>query len=259
MKNECFTYIGQRDRRSTHMNDSFKYEGKIPHYALDVDSSKLVDNANGLENEIQRIQNIVRSTPYMTAAVANVLTKIIVENQFTDLLELGFCHGVSTCYFAGALKTLGRGQITTIDLISAKKNRPNIHELLKTLDLERFVRVFFEPSSYNWRLMKFLEERPQPQFDFCYFDGAHDWTTTGFSFFLVDKLLKPGGLVVFDDLHWTHKSSTALKNTFTVFRMPNEEKSTAQIQKVFDLLVKTHPSYGEFKEIENWGFARKLK
>jgi hypothetical protein len=41
--------------------------------------------------------------------------------------------------------------------------------------------------------------------------------------------------------------------------MPEEEQTTQQVKKVFDLLVKTHPNYGEFSVVDGWGFAQKLE
>ena len=52
--------------------------------------------------------------------------------------------------------------------------------------------------------MKMLAQYPSPKFDFCYIDGGHNWSDTGFAFFLVDRLLKSNGIIVFDDLDWTY-------------------------------------------------------
>jgi predicted O-methyltransferase YrrM len=207
--------------------------------------------------KIDEIMKEVEGLPYMSFAQAKVITDVILENQFQSILELGFCHGVSTCYMAGAIDELGSGNITTIDLIEARKADPNIDHLLDKLSLSKYVTVFYEPTSYIWRLMKMLEEGPLPRFDFCYVDGAHNWATDGFAFFLVDRLLKPGGLIVFDDLDWTYESSEALKETEEVKLMPQEERSAPQIRKVYELLVKPHPSYGEFMERDGWAYARK--
>lgn len=125
---------------------------------------------------------------------AQKLTTFLESNNLYNLLELGFAHGVSSCYMAGYLEEVGKGHLTTIDLRIAKTNRnPNIEELLSKLNLKQYVTPFFERVSYNWRLMKLIEENKKPIFDFCYIDGAHDWYNDGFAFFLVDKLLKPGG------------------------------------------------------------------
>lgn len=208
--------------------------------------------------DIEKIRKVVEGVPHMDFSQANAISKLIIENKAQNILELGFRHGVSTCYMAGALDELGGGKITTIDLENAKDAKPNIEGLLKRLELDNFVEVFYEPTSYTWRLMKMIESEPAPEFDFCYIDGAHDWFIDGFAFLLVDKLLKPGGLVVFDDLDWTYDTSPTLRKTDRVKNMPEEERQTPQIRKVYELLVKKDPRYGEFIEVDNWAIARKI-
>ena len=208
--------------------------------------------------KIEKIREKVEGIPVMNYSQAMEITNVISENRFQNILELGFLHGVSTCYMAGALDELGTGCITTIDLENARNIKPNINFLLNSLGLTQFVNVFYEPTSYNWRLLKMLEEDLSPRFDFCYIDGAHNWYTDGFAFFLVDRLLEPGGLIIFDDLDWTYEESPSLKNNNFVKNMPKEEKRTPQIRKVYELLVKTHPGYGNFVDKYGWAYARKL-
>lgn len=207
--------------------------------------------------DIEVIKRKVDGIPHMDFSQATRIRELIIENKFANILELGFRHGVSTCYMAGALDELGFGTITTIDLTTAKHAKPNIEDLLGELNLIKYVTLFYEPTSYVWRLMKMIEEDSTPRFDFCYLDGAHDWYTDGFAFFLVDMLLKPGGIIVFDDLDWRYDISPGLKNSEKVKNMPEEEKTTPQVRKVYELLVKNNPSYSEFEEIDNWGIVRK--
>ncbi len=103
--------------------------------------------------------------------------------------------------------------------------------------------------------MKFLEESPKRKFDFCYIDGGHTWDVTGFAFFLVDKLLEPGGVLIFDDINWTILKGSARSKVKT----PEEEENTAQVKKVFELLVSAHENYHNTKLLNNnnWGFAQK--
>ncbi len=208
---------------------------------------------------INDIQKRVTDVPHMTFAQAHTITNFIMENRFQNILELGFRHGVSTCYIAGALEERGEGNITTIDLKGARHAAPNIETLLTDLGLRDFVTVYYEPTSYTWRLMKMLEEDPTPRFDFCYLDGAHNWFVDGFAFFLIDRLLVPGGWIIFDDMDWTYKSSPSLKNTEMVKVMPQDETETPQIRKVYELLVKPHPLYHNYLERGQWGYAQKIK
>lgn len=210
--------------------------------------------------EIEKTRDELEGIFGMGFEQALILDNIIKSNNYTNLLELGFAHGVSSCYFASILKDIGGGHLTTIDLMEAKTDRhPNIEELLNKLNLSEYVDYYFENTSYTWRLMKLIEENNEPIFDFCYIDGAHDWYVDGFAFFLVDKLLKPGGMIIFDDMNWCFASSPSLKNTTRVQRMTDDEKNTPHIKKVFDLLVKPHPNYHNFNMMYNnqWGVAQK--
>lgn len=203
----------------------------------------------------------------MTPDKGRAIYEFILKHEFSKVLELGFAHGVSTCYIAGALHELGRGKVVTVDNKSARARKPSIADLLHGSELVPFVDYHFEPRSYTWFLMRYLEHSLAPDIDFCYIDGAHTWDTDGFSFFLVDKCLKKGGWMLFDDLHWTYASSQAMQNKEfldTILgdaqfleRLPAEEKETPQMLKVWELLVKNHPAYDRFVEEREWGFARK--
>lgn len=187
------------------------------------------------------------------------ITSFIQSNKLSNILELGFAHGVSSCYIAGILDEMKTGHLTTIDRKSAQNRQPNIETLLTQLRLSSLVTIHYEPNSYNWKLMKLIEENPTPIFDFCYIDGAHDWYTDGFAFFLVDKLLVPGGWILFDDVSWTFNTSPTMKNSERVKKMPSDERNTAQVQKVYQLLVKTHPQYHNFIVKGDWAYAQKKK
>jgi predicted O-methyltransferase YrrM len=201
---------------------------------------------------LSKVEEIVGDLPYMSLKQASVITEFIQENNVSSILELGFFHGVSTCYMAAALEEIGGGSIVTIDLHSAEKRQPNIELLLKKCGYLDMVEFYYEPASYNWRLMKLIEEN-NTTFDLCYLDGGHDWYNTGLAFFLVDKLLRPGGWIIFDDLDWTMEHIEASWAT----RKPLEERTTPQVRKVWELLVKTHPNYTNFREEGSWGYAQK--
>jgi len=204
-----------------------------------------------------RVKELIGDTSHMSLYQANRLTAFMAEHAVQNVLELGFAHGVSTCYMAAALARFGSGSIVTIDLESARQREPNIEELLARVGQSGRVTVYFEPTSYTWRLMKFLEEERRPAFDLCYIDGAHNWFVDGFAFFLVHLLLKPGGWIIFDDLDWTYATSPSLAHTERVRRMPEDERTTPQVRKVYELLVKSHPQYHNFRMENGWAYAQK--
>ena len=204
------------------------------------------------------VKKIIGNVPYMTLEQGKRITDFIRQNRIRNILELGFCHSVSTCYMAAALEEEGGGSIITIDLEWTRNATPHIEELLGKIGQRDKVTCYYEPTSYTWRLMKFLEENPTPRFDFCYFDGAHNWFVDGLAFFLVDRLLRPNGWIILDDLDWTYAKSPTLKNRDIVKAMPVEERETPQVRKVYELLVMTHPCYGDFRTEDGWGYAHKI-
>lgn len=199
-----------------------------------------------------KVKQVVEDLPYMTLKKAQVMQDFIHKHNLSSILELGFYHGVSTCYMAAALESVHQGSIVSIDLHSAQKRQPNIEELLEKCGYLDRVEFYYEPVSYNWRLMKLIEAQ-EKTFDLCYLDGGHDWYNTGLAFFLVDKLMQPGGWIIFDDLDWTMEHI----NAPWALRKPEEERITPQVRKVWELLVKSHPDYGNFFEQGGWGFAQK--
>ena len=100
-----------------------------------------------------------------------------------------------------------------------------------------------------------------PRFDLCYFDGGHTWDYTGFGLLLVDMLLRPGGIIVIDDLNWTiarsiQKNPAAAKS---YGRFDDDEKTEAGVRLAWNTII-PHLGY-EREEVTEWpwGIARKAK
>ncbi|HNP35698.1 MAG TPA: class I SAM-dependent methyltransferase [Woeseiaceae bacterium] len=211
-------------------------------------------------DHFNRVSELFDDLPYMRPAQATILRDLIVNENASDLLEIGFFHGKSSAYFAAVLEDLGRGHLVTIDLEPARKREPNIEQVLATLNLGHRVTPIYAHRSYTWELAKMIQANPRPQFDFCYFDGGHTWDCTGFGFALVDMLLRPGGWIVFDDLKWTIKE--AMKSRTSAPRYwracSADESATPAVKLVFDTLV-PHLGYTDIRMIDQrrWGIARK--
>ena len=55
----------------------------------------------------------IGTLPYMRLEQAIIFYEFVTENRLTNCLELGFFHGVSTAYIAGAIQDLGIGHLTS--------------------------------------------------------------------------------------------------------------------------------------------------
>jgi predicted O-methyltransferase YrrM len=208
--------------------------------------------------KFQDVDRIVAGTKYMTSAQGRIVYEFIVGHKLARVLELGFAHGKSTCYLAAAVDELGDdGNVLTMDRLGVLDRKPNLPQLLDRCGIGHRVTPVIAQTSYTWELMRLLDRDPQPRFDFAYIDAGHTWDVTGFGFLLVDRLMAPGGWVLFDDLDWTLATSPALRDAAETRRLPEEQRTTPQVRKVFELLVRTHPDYLEVHEQDGWGWARK--
>ncbi len=217
--------------------------------------------------KFSEIRSHLQGIPYMESERAEHLYSFIIENKLSDCLELGFAHGVGSCYIAAALDEVGSGHLTTVDLLSGLEwQQPSIEELLSKTGLTRYVTILREHTSYTWFLKKKIEESSkgghcEPIYDFCFIDGPKNWTIDGCAFFLVDKLLKEHGWLLFDDFSWKYSDfGRKAMGSINIEAMGDDERDTPQIELVFRLLVMQHPNYASFLIQDDWwAWAQKVK
>ncbi|TAF63263.1 MAG: hypothetical protein EAZ55_14230 [Cytophagales bacterium] len=211
----------------------------------------------------EEIYKAIGHLPYINKEKSLRLYTFIREKKPKKILELGTAYGKSACIMAAALKANGMGTITTVDLMHTSF-QPTVEYWAALCGVEKHLQANKEHNSYNWFLKKEIEkqtkkEQCQPLYDFCFIDGAKHWTTDGMAFFLVDKLLKEEGWLLFDDYSWTFAhSGKNVSDGISIRNLGEEELNTPHIQLIFELLVKQHPDYEAFKVEDNeWAWARK--
>lgn len=212
------------------------------------------------------VQQLLEGIPYISPFAARRLYDFIVGGSVEECLEVGFAHGTSSCYIAAALQEKGAGHLTSVDLVDTPFD-PTIEHLLDRTGLSSYVTVVREVGSYTWFLKRQIQTSTkdgwcEPLYDFAFVDGPKNWTIDGCGFFLIDKLLREQGWILFDDLDWTYAGSlppgTEEADRVDLTLMAPDELREPHVRKIFELLVMQHPSYSEFKiENESWGWARK--
>jgi predicted O-methyltransferase YrrM len=213
--------------------------------------------------KFEQIQQAVEGVPIMTPAQGQVIYEHVLETGPTNILELGTASGVSAAYMAAALDELGRGTVTTLDREQFLPSPlPEQQAFAKAPELLRYVRFERPPhSSYVWWLLRQIEAASDaagncvPAYDFCYLDGAHDFTIDGLAVFLVEKLLRPDAWLLLDDLNWSYVADVADydRETYSL-----DEAEAPHVRIIFDVLLKQHPSFTEFRVQDgSWGWAKK--
>lgn len=213
--------------------------------------------------KFSEIESLVSGLPATATEQGRAVYQFILDNKVSDIIEIGTAYGKSACYMAAALHELGRGSVTTLDVPEAASKVPNAETLAKRCGLEAFVSPRRARFGSHWLLREMIKDSTSahgqtlPRFDLCFIDGYHSWEHAGLDFFLVDKLLKIGGWIIFDDLGWTFATSPSWSKKASEF--PQDYREAPHVSDVYELLVRQHPSYGNFKSDNRWGWAQKLK
>ena len=123
-----------------------------------------------------------------------------------DVLELGTAHGVGAAYLAAS----GGAHVTTVDFAGAAYD-PSPEESLaragaadRVDDRARVLLVHVVAEGAGRRRARTRTATSSRAYDFVYLDGAKNWTIDGLAVILVEKLLRPGGWLLLDDLDWTY-------------------------------------------------------
>ena len=184
----------------------------------------------------------------------------IRERKLRSCIELGTGFGATTCTMAAAMEENGGGRVTTIDMYLHEPINVNVART--HLGLRQEIEVVAERLGYIWVLADWIAQQSRdgvctPSFDFCLIDGAHEWQPDGLAFTLVTKLLKPGGILVLDDLNFNLRM---VPNWSEVFGNHSDRELDAfQMKMVWDLLVRPSADYHEFRVTEHgrMGWAEK--
>jgi predicted O-methyltransferase YrrM len=125
------------------------------------------------------------------------IQNIIQENHFKDTIELGFAYGISSLAIVEEAAKLN-GRHFVIDKFENTLWDGNGLDLLKQAGYLDHVE-FFEQYCYEVLPRLMYDNK---RFDFAYVDSTKQFDWVLVDFFYLDKLLKIGGVVVFDDVDW---------------------------------------------------------
>jgi predicted O-methyltransferase YrrM len=196
-----------------------------------------------------------------TAAAGAQLYQFVLDHPIHDIVEVGTYHGKSACYMAAALQEKGRGCVTSLDLPISQTLKPNAETLAQSFGLADYVKPLRAAFGSHWLLRQMIIDSTvdgvcAPRFDFAFIDGYHSWEQAGLDFFLIDKLLRPGGWILFDDMHWSFRTSRSWSQKSE--SLPDDYREARHVRDVFNLLVRQHPGYENLRDERRWGWARKV-
>jgi predicted O-methyltransferase YrrM len=185
----------------------------------------------------------------------------VVATRSRDCLELGTAFGATCCVMAAAVEEIGGGLVTTVDRM--ERAPVGVVELAQAIGLRSYIHAAIHDAGYNWFLLDRLRERTtgrtcEPCYDFCFLDGAHLWEPDALAALLVVRLLRPGGWLLLDDLHWHPRDHPNWQTAFA--HLSPSELQTRAVGQVFDLVLKPHPALEHFvlSNEGHMGWCRKV-
>lgn len=205
-------------------------------------------------------------TPRTHPIRGRVLYQHIRRTRPERLLELGTARGGSAVYIAAALEANRAGHLTSVDRRTGRLTEPSAEEVLDAAGLAGRVTLDQRFSTYTWFLKSEVERRlrpngtVRPKYDFIFIDGAKNWSTDGLAVVLAEKLLRPDGWLLLDDLGWSYGNNrtSARHYGIEIAKLSDEERDQPHLRAIFDLLLRTNPAFDRF-EIQDdwWGWAHK--
>jgi len=178
---------------------------------------------------------------------ANPQTLEFIKTTKSHIIaEVGVYRGHTSQKLAEYLS--GKGELHLFDFedyvldVKRRLNRAGYFNIIPHANSRKLM------DSYNWSLMKLLEEHREGMFDYVFLDGAHTWSLDALAFFLIDKLLKKGGYIDFDDYDWSLATSPSMNpSTFPPTKkwFTPEQIEARQVKLIIELLVRRDPRYTE--------------
>ena len=168
-------------------------------------------DGGGVLEEILRAEQVMTPTgevlPLHSHAEPDegrLLQQLIRETGATRTLEIGLAYGVSALYICEALRDVPGAKHVIID--PAQRTATPMANSWSGVGLANLERAgfldlieFHEDESCLVLPRLVAEGR---RFDLAWIDGSHLFDYALVDFFFVDRLLRPGGVVVFDDVHY---------------------------------------------------------
>lgn len=134
----------------------------------------------------------------ITLLEGQFLQKLILDIKPKISLEVGMAYGISTMFLCDAMAEVKTEKHYVID--------PNQTSKWGSIGMQNVIRagygslVKLREQMSHLALPEMLQEGLQ--FDFVFVDGWHVYDQVLVDFFFIDKLLKIGSYIVFDDANW---------------------------------------------------------
>jgi predicted O-methyltransferase YrrM len=135
----------------------------------------------------------------VTPEFANALYALVKRERPELVLEIGLAHGATALSIVTALRENGLGRLLSIDPYQQDRWSGVAVAALERAGLSQLHTLVEQP---DYLALPGLLEECGRAVDLAYIDGRHSYEYALLDFFYVDRLLKLGGIVGFNDCDW---------------------------------------------------------
>jgi predicted O-methyltransferase YrrM len=161
------------------------------------------------------------------------------------LLEIGSSEGRSAIWFLNNVLTHPTSSITCVDVFSARAKETRFDRNTK---LSGFSNKVMKVKGRSQEVLKLLREG---SYDIVYIDGSHRAVDVHMDALLSWALLKPGGIIIFDDYAWKPEKPPEARPQMGIDAFLNDFQSQVEIlHKGYQVIVKRKYSVdGTFADV----------
>jgi predicted O-methyltransferase YrrM len=142
--------------------------------------------------------NVYELDSNISPAEGEFIWKLIKKNNCKRTIEIGCAYGISSLYICDALSGSSSVRHTIVDPYQSTQWKNIGVENLKRAGFD-FYELIEKPSELA--LPELLGNDVQ-KYDFAFIDGWHTFDHVLVDFFYINRLLKVGGVIVFDDANF---------------------------------------------------------
>lgn len=128
------------------------------------------------------------------------LYRFVMENRPSIVVEIGMAFGASTLSGLTGLAANGTGRMISVD--PYPKWTTAMEACLRQIELSGFSGIHQHIRLPSCEALPDLVKELAGQVDLVYIDGHHTFDHALIDFFYGDRLLREGGVVVFNDASW---------------------------------------------------------
>ena len=207
---------------------------------------------------LKDLDTISQGVPWTHPRACHLLYQLALTFTNPEVLEIACCYGKASIYLAAGAKRQG-GSFTCTDIDEYLWGGKSAIDLLREAGVLEVSRVKFGHDA-RWFVLDLLSGRPGQWIDFVYLDLTHTIEVDSFVALATWTHLRPGGIIVLDDLDWIPAVDGVMHGLqdMKVVSRPNVK----HVRAIFDYLarlpdVNDVTEWGE-EEVEwTWGFLRK--